>query len=64
MIIVLTWVDFRFGRRICPARYMASRAVFLVIVRILWAFDIRNALDEEGKPIEVDPYNATFDITS
>ena len=32
-------------------------------LRILCAFDIGKALDEEEKLVEVDPHSCTFDIT-
>jgi hypothetical protein len=42
------------GRRICPGIHVAERSLFLGMSRILWAFDIRPALDESGKEIIPD----------
>lgn len=39
------------GRRICPGMHVAERSLFLAMSRILWAFDIRPALDNKGKAI-------------
>ncbi|KAL3459690.1 cytochrome P450 [Aspergillus heterothallicus] len=42
------------GRRICPGIHVAERSLFLGMSRILWAFDIRPALDDKGKEIIPD----------
>lgn len=46
---------FGFGRRICTGRNIARNTLWLVIARLIWAFDIRNAVDDEGNEIGVDP---------
>ncbi|KAJ7352157.1 cytochrome P450 [Mycena albidolilacea] len=47
---------FGFGRRQCPANYLAVEVVWAAIAALLWAFDIRNSKDPvTGQPIEVDP---------
>ncbi|KAK4222718.1 cytochrome P450 [Podospora fimiseda] len=45
------------GRRICPGIHLAERGLWLGIVRVLWAFDIKQKKDAAGKlvPIDVDP---------
>jgi cytochrome P450 len=43
---------FGFGRRICPGRLLVDSSVFLGIAQILTCFDIKNAVDENGIPIE------------
>ena len=43
------------GRRICPGMHIAERSLFLAIAKMLWAFDIRAAQDEEGNDILPDP---------
>ncbi|KAF8219321.1 cytochrome P450 [Tricholoma matsutake] len=43
---------FGFGRRICPARYMAFSAVWIAIASLIAAFDIKKAVDENGEVIE------------
>lgn len=45
---------FGFGRRRCVGYNVASNSLFLNICRILWAFDISKAKDENGKEIDVD----------
>ena len=42
------------GRRICPGIHVAERSLFLGVARILWAFHIEPASDENGKPIIPD----------
>ncbi|KXN81268.1 Fumitremorgin C synthase [Leucoagaricus sp. SymC.cos] len=34
-------LTFGFGRRICPGQYVASDQLFLLISRLLWAFDVK-----------------------
>ncbi|KAG6829830.1 hypothetical protein H0H92_003373 [Tricholoma furcatifolium] len=43
---------FGFGRRICPARYMAFSAVWIAIASIIATFDISKAQDDDGNVIE------------
>ncbi|EKM82076.1 hypothetical protein AGABI1DRAFT_105435 [Agaricus bisporus var. burnettii JB137-S8] len=43
---------FGFGRRICPGRYMAFSAVWIAIASILYCFDIKKAVDEDGNVIQ------------
>jgi len=45
---------FGFGRRICTGRHIARNSVFLLIARLLWAFNIKHAVSSEGKQKEVD----------
>ncbi|KAF2491503.1 putative cytochrome P450 [Lophium mytilinum] len=42
------------SRRICPGMHLAERNLFIGMVKILWAFDIKAARDEEGREIEID----------
>ena len=44
-------LPFGFGRRSCPGIHLALNSLFINISRILWAFDIKPALDEQGKDI-------------
>ncbi|KAJ3555329.1 hypothetical protein NM688_g2639 [Phlebia brevispora] len=46
-------IVFGYGRRICAGRYLAKEAIFLTIASILYVFNIRPALDEDGKPMEL-----------
>lgn len=43
---------FGFGRRICPGRYMAFSAVWIALASLLYCFDIKKAVDENGDIIE------------
>lgn len=52
-------VGFGFGRRVCMGEHIARAALFLVVSRLLWAFEIKKELDGAGKEIEVD----TFDLS-
>lgn len=47
------------GRRLCQGMHLAERSLFLGMSRILWAFDITPALDENGKPIIPDQSKLT-----
>ncbi|KAK7460394.1 hypothetical protein VKT23_009117 [Stygiomarasmius scandens] len=49
----LTSYAFGFGRRICPGRFFALDAVWLMVACILATFDIAKAFDEDGEEIEV-----------
>ncbi|CAK5272006.1 unnamed protein product [Mycena citricolor] len=31
---------FGFGRRVCPGKYMATKTIWIAVVRILWAFNL------------------------
>ncbi|KAI0036607.1 cytochrome P450 monooxygenase [Vararia minispora EC-137] len=45
---------FGFGRRVCPGRHMAIDTIWITIATILAVYEIRKALDKDGKPIEPD----------
>lgn len=46
--------SFGFGRRTCPGQYLASKSVWIGIVRLLWAFNIEAPLDAAGNKIIPD----------
>ncbi|KAI9567539.1 cytochrome P450 [Boletus coccyginus] len=48
-------VAFGFGRRICVGRHFADSSVWSVIVKILAAFTIEKARDENGVEIPIEP---------
>ncbi|OCH90315.1 cytochrome P450 [Obba rivulosa] len=56
--------SFGFGRRRCPGQYMATKTIWIGLTRLLWAFDILPALDENKRPIPVDPDHCTSGMTS
>ncbi|EJD01999.1 cytochrome P450 [Fomitiporia mediterranea MF3/22] len=57
-------LPFGFGRRICPGLHLARNSLFINIARLLWAFDILPALDENGKEIIPDSWNYTDGFNS
>lgn len=42
---------FGYGRRICPGRFLADESLFITISRLLAAFRIKKAVDEQGNEI-------------
>ncbi|CAF3560994.1 hypothetical protein SNK03_006415 [Fusarium graminearum] len=44
---------FGYGRRICPGRYLAEDSIFMTCVRLLAVFNMRKAVGEDGKEIDV-----------
>ena len=50
-----TAVAFGYGRRICPGRFFAQNSLFIFICHILTVYDIRPALDDDGKELEIKP---------
>ncbi|EIM81953.1 cytochrome P450 [Stereum hirsutum FP-91666 SS1] len=56
-------LPFGFGRRICPGQAVAMQSLFIVISRMLWAFDFNPALDESGKSVYPDPDTSTSNVT-
>ncbi|KAM5541056.1 hypothetical protein V8D89_005367 [Ganoderma adspersum] len=44
-------LHFGFGRRICPGMYIANQAIFIVLARLLWAFDVAPVIGPDGKPV-------------
>ena len=54
---------FGYGRRACPGEHVAKNSLLISISRILWGFDILPVY-ENGKPVEVDPWNMTPKIIS
>lgn len=52
-------VSFGFGRRVCMGEHIARASLFLMVSRLLWAFDMKTELDGAGNELKVD----TFDLT-
>ena len=46
---------FGYGRRICPGRYYAEAALFINTASVLHVFDIMPPLDQDGRPIRIEP---------
>lgn len=55
---------FGYGRRICTGRHIARNSLFLLIARILWGFNIRHAVDKDGRPKEVNDMDMTSGFVS
>jgi cytochrome P450 len=49
------------GRRICSGLHLAENSMFIVLAKMLWAFDILPPLDEAGNVVRVDTSDAAFD---
>ncbi|EAT87902.2 hypothetical protein SNOG_04142 [Parastagonospora nodorum SN15] len=49
------------GRRICSGVHLAENSMFIVLAKLLWAFDILPPLDEAGREVRVDTSDAAFD---
>jgi len=47
------------GRRICPGIHVAERSLFLGVSRMIWGFDIKPAVDANGKDIIPDQEKLT-----
>jgi hypothetical protein len=45
-------LSFGFGRRICPGRVLADSTIYLTVVQSLAAFNVRKAIDADGREIE------------
>ncbi|KAK3986818.1 putative cytochrome P450 17A1 [Cladorrhinum sp. PSN332] len=55
---------FGWGRRICPGMHLAQSSVTINVARMIWAFDIKPARDENGKDVEVDIFAFTDGFNS
>ncbi|OJJ44995.1 hypothetical protein ASPZODRAFT_70738 [Penicilliopsis zonata CBS 506.65] len=55
---------FGYGRRICAGRHIARNSLFLLIARLLWGFNIRHAVDANGKKKKVDDMAFTSGFVS
>ncbi|RAK98744.1 cytochrome P450 [Aspergillus ibericus CBS 121593] len=54
---------FGFGRRICPGRHLAWNSMFILMARLMWAYNIIYAR-EDGKQVEIDPWDIEFGFTA
>ncbi|KAH0832539.1 cytochrome P450 monooxygenase [Fonsecaea pedrosoi] len=46
---------FGWGRRVCSGESLAQQSLFFTIACLLWAFEIRPGLDDNGKELKLDP---------
>ncbi|CAN9327015.1 unnamed protein product [Alternaria alternata] len=49
------------GRRICSGVHLAENSMFIVLAKLLWAFDILPPLDQQGNELRVDTSDEAFD---
>lgn len=54
---------FGYGRRKCPGEYMGKNSLYIVVSRILWAYNI-NHMIRDGKTVEVDEWDIEHHFTS
>lgn len=55
------------GRRACPGRYIAYNSFFIIVARILWAFDVERSykfVDGKKVEVEIDPLARTEGLSS
>ena len=55
---------FGWGRRVCVGQALAEQGTFISIARMLWAFRIQKARDEQGKEVPVDIFDYTYGFLS
>ncbi|KAK3638741.1 hypothetical protein LTR56_012848 [Elasticomyces elasticus] len=53
------YMTFGWGRRVCSGQGLAEQGIFITVARMLWAFNIQKALDQQGKEIPVDIFSYT-----
>jgi cytochrome P450 len=53
--------NFGAGRRICSGLHLAENSMFIILAKLLWAFDILPPVDGEGKDVEVDLSDEAFE---
>ncbi|KAF3927784.1 hypothetical protein ABW20_dc0100678 [Dactylellina cionopaga] len=54
---------FGYGRRVCPGRHFARNAIWIIIARLMWSFDIKAGRSEEtDEVIPVDPIACTYGL--
>ncbi|EFQ87173.1 hypothetical protein PTT_17321 [Pyrenophora teres f. teres 0-1] len=49
------------GRRVCSGVHLAENSMFIVLAKLLWAFDILAPVDAHGKEMQVDTSDEAFD---
>lgn len=53
--------SFGAGRRVCSGVHLAENSMFIVLAKLLWAFDILPPADKAGRPLTVDVSDDAFD---
>ncbi|GKU05535.1 cytochrome p450 [Fusarium langsethiae] len=55
----LPQTGFGFGRRICTGRNIARNSLFIIMARLLWAYDVEGAVTEKGEDLSLDDLECT-----
>lgn len=55
LCLVIPATHFRTSSRICAGKDLANQSLFIDIVTILWAADVKPVVGADGKPILPDP---------
>ena len=55
---------FGFGRRACTGQHISNNSLFIIISRILWAYEVKPGLDSGGKEVEIDDMAFTSGFNS
>lgn len=55
---------FGFGRRVCTGQHVSTNSMFIIIARLLWAFDFHRATDEQGQILPIDDMAFTSGFNS
>lgn len=53
------YMTFGWGRRVCSGQGLAEQGTFITVARLLWAYNIQKALDDQGHEIPVDIFAYT-----
>jgi cytochrome P450 len=53
--------NFGAGRRICSGLHLAENSMFIVLAKLLWAFEIKSPVDENGHEMDVDVSDEAFE---
>jgi cytochrome P450 len=56
--------SFGAGRRICSGLHVAENSLFILFAKVLWAFDPRPPLDDNGSEIPIDTADSAFENAS
>lgn len=54
--------NFGAGRRICSGLHLAENSMFIVLAKLLWAFEIKPPVDENGTEMDVDVSDEAFEV--
>lgn len=54
---------FGFGRRICPGRHLGWDSIFILMARLMWAYNITHAY-RDGKQVDIDPWDIKLTFTA